>query len=127
MKILISEDRDSKFAKIKACLESEFSEVEIVRCTAAKETVLELINNNTYDVLIQDMQLPLNKNDRIDPNGGIYVFHQLERRHIKIKFIFCSSEDVSFHPDVKTFNQMQKVLFEETKTGWKSDLISMLK
>ena len=66
MRILIAEDNDSKFARIEDFLKQEFKDVEITRFAYAKGVVIELktlsdLNQNDYDFLIQDMQMPLNK------------------------------------------------------------------
>lgn len=126
MRILIAEDNDSKFARIKDCLKQEFKDVEITRFAYAKGIVIELktlsdLNQNDYDFLIQDMQMPLNRDGRIDTKAGMYVFHQLKYRRIKIKTICCSSEPQEIPYDVEF------VLFSYTSCDWREDLINKIK
>lgn len=132
MRILIAEDNDSKFARIKNCLEDEFKDLEITRFTYAKGIIIELktlddLNQNEYEFLIQDMQMPLNRNGSIDTKAGMYVFRQLERRQIKIKTICCSSEEVSFLNPYSYLNCPEFVLFSYTSCNWREDLINKMK
>lgn len=126
MRILIAEDNDSKFARIEDFLKQEFKDVEITRFAYAKGIVIELktlndLNQNDYDFLIQDMQMPLNKDSRVDTKAGTYVFHQLQYRGIKIKTICCSSEPQEIPDDVEF------VLFSYTSCDWREDLINKIK
>ena len=132
MKILIAEDNDSKFARIEDCLKQEFKDIEITRFAYAKGAVVELktlddLNQNDYDFLIQDMQMPLNRDGRVDTKAGMYVFNQLEYREIKIKTICCSSEEVSFLNPYSYLNYPEFVLFSYTSCGWRKDLINKIK
>lgn len=132
MKILIAEDNDSKFTRIEDCLKQEFKDVEIIRFAYAKGAVVELntldnLNQNDYDFLIQDMQMPLNRDGRVDTKAGMYVFNQLEYREIKIKTICCSSEEVSFLNPYSYLNYPEFVLFSYTSCGWRKDLINKIK
>lgn len=132
MKILIAEDNDSKFARIKNCLEDEFEDIEITRFTYAKGIIIELktlddLNQNDYEFLIQDMQMPLNRNGSIDTKAGMYVFNQLEYRKIKIKTICCSSEEVSFLNEYSRLNYPEFVLFSYSSCGWRKELINKIK
>ena len=126
MKILIAEDNDSKFARIEDFLKQEFKDVEITRFAYAKGIVIELktlndLNQMDYNFLIQDMQMPINIDGRIDTQAGKYVLEQLKRREIKIKTIVCSSEE-QIVPDGIGF-----VLFSYTSCGWREDLINKIK
>lgn len=125
MKILISEDTDEKYREIENCLKTILKDVEIKRVKYAKASVIELINNE-YDILIQDMQLPLNIDSRIDIKGGEYVFNQLERRNIKIKFIFCSSDEVNFYKEnneEEYVNKPVSIKFDYVYSNWRQQLI----
>ena len=126
MRILIAEDNDAKFERIKNCLKQEFKDLEITRFTYAKGVVLDLMENE-YEFLIQDMQMPLNIDGRIDTQAGMYVFNQLERRQIKIKTICCSSEEVKFLNPYSYQNYPEFVLFSYTSRGWIKDLINKMK
>ena len=126
MRILIAEDNDSKFARIEDFLKQEFKDVEITRFAYAKGIVIELktlsdLNQIDYDFLIQDMQMPLNKDSRVDTKAGTYVFHKLKYRRIKIKTICCSSEPQEIPDDVEF------VLFSYTSCDWREDLINKIK
>lgn len=67
------------------------------------------------------MQMPLNRDGRVDTKAGMYVFSQLEYRKIKIKTICCSSEHQEIPDDVEF------VLFSYTSCGWREDLINKIK
>ena len=92
MKILISEDNDYKYKGIEEYILDIIPETTITRVTYAKAGVMLLKNSTDYDLLIQDMQLPLMSDDRIDIEGGLYVLNQLKRLNIKIKTCICSSD-----------------------------------
>ena len=126
MRILIAEDNEHKFEKIKNCLELNFNNLEIKRCVNAKEVILELMHNE-YEFLIQDMQMPIRSDSLINVTAGLYVHGQLERRQIKIKTIFCSSEDVSFLNPYSCLNYPESVLFQYNGSDWKDDLIEKMR
>lgn len=92
MKILISEDNDYKYKVIEKYILDIIPETTITRVTYAKAGVMLLKNSTDYDLLIQDMQLPLKIDDRINVEGGLYVLNQLKRLNIKIKTCICSSD-----------------------------------
>ena len=92
MKILISEDNDYKYKDIEKCILDIIPETTITRVTYAKAGVMLLKNSTDYDLLIQDMQLPLMSDDRINIEGGLYVLNQLKRLNIKIKTCICSGD-----------------------------------
>ncbi len=92
MKILISEDNDYKYKGIEKYILDIDPLATITRVTYAKASVNILTDINDYDLLIQDMQLPLKIDDRIDIEGGLYVLNQLKRLNIKIKTCICSSD-----------------------------------
>lgn len=101
-KILICEDSFHKFEGIERAIMNLFDEVEITRVSYAKAAIIELKENpEKYDYLIQDMQLPINSDSRIDIKGGIYVLHQIERREYKIKYCICSSDNSSYNTMVE--------------------------
>ena len=103
-----------------------FDNLEIKRCTYAKSVVLELMNNE-YEFLIQDMQMPLMSDSRIDSQAGLYVQSRLELRQIKIKTIFCSSDEVSFLNPYGYLNYPESVLFQYSGSAWKRDLIEKMR
>lgn len=131
MKILIAEDNDSKYKRIKDCLEDSFNNVQITRFAHAKGVVIELetldnLNQNECDLLIQDMQMSLNSDGRIDTKAGMYVLNQLDIREIKIKTIVCSSEEVSFMNPYSYLNYPEFVLFSYTSSAWEKELIDKI-
>lgn len=132
MKILIAEDNDHKFERIQEFLEQEIPESEITRFTHAKAVVVELktlndLNQNDYKLLIQDMQMPLNRDGNIDTKAGMYVLNQLEYRKIKINTVVCSADDVSFLNHYSYLNYPHFVKFEYSKSDWKTNLRNILK
>jgi CheY-like chemotaxis protein len=101
-KILVCEDSYHKFEGIEKAILKLFDEVEITRVSYAKAAVVELKENpEKYDYLIQDMQLPINSDGRIDIKGGIYVLQQIKRREYKIKYCICSSDNSSYNTMVE--------------------------
>lgn len=120
MRILIAEDNEHKYKAIEDFLLQEFPTAELKRFTYAKGIILELMSNE-YEFLIQDMQMPLNSDGRIEIDAGKYVLEQLKYRGIEIKTIVCSSEDQTV-PDEIGF-----VKFEYGKSNWKKELIKQMK
>jgi hypothetical protein len=94
MKILISDDCDIKFKDIKELILQIYPKAEITRVTYAKAGLKELLKNG-YDYLIQDMFLPINFEEEIDTQGGIYILNQVKFRGIKVKSCICSSDKIS--------------------------------
>lgn len=126
MKILIAEDNDSKFIKIEDCLKHKFKDVEITRFAYAKGIIIELktlddLNQNDYEFLIQDMQMPLNRNGSIEISAGKWVLEQLKYRQIKIKTIVCSSEEQTVP------NGIGFVKFGYNGSNWRQELINQMK
>ena len=132
MKIIVAEDNDHKFERIQEFLKQEIPESEITRFTHAKAVVVELktlsdLNQNDYKLLIQDMQMPLNRDGSIDTAAGMYVLNQLDRRQIKIDTIVCSADDISFLNPYDYLNYPHFVKFEYGKSDWKIKLKNILK
>lgn len=127
LKILISEDNVYKLENIKKAIEKQFNETNITSITYAKRTVMELIENNDYDILIQDMQLPLHSDDRIDQNGGIYVLNQLKRKKIDIKTIVCSSTIDSLEKlQNNGFDNVSFIKYDSISINWENDLTKLI-
>lgn len=120
MKILISEDNDMKFDRIAHCLLKHNPDIQIERVTYAKGSIITLKEpDHGFDILIQDMQLPINQNERIDIKGGEFAVTQLKYRKVKIKIIFCSSAEVDFEG-------VESVLFDYCSSDWKDKLIEFI-
>ena len=94
MKILICEDDERKFIGIQDVILASNPTAEIKWVKYSKAALNELISESEYDILIQDMQLPINSDSRIDPEGGLYVLNQLKHREIRpdLKVCVCSSD-----------------------------------
>ena len=96
-RIIVCEDDNRKFEGIEKTILRLFKEVEIKRVKYAKAAIIEIKENpEKYNYLIQDMQLPINSDSRIDIKGGIYVLGQLKRREYNIKYCICSSDNSSY-------------------------------
>ena len=95
IKVLISDDDTFKSESISDVVLSVFPKAKITRVECAKASITELLNNK-YDILIQDMFLPINKNEAIDQKGGIYVLNQIKFREIEVKHCICSSDSISY-------------------------------
>lgn len=127
LKILISEDNLYKLKNIQDTIEKQFNETNITSITYAKRTVMELIENNDYDILIQDMQLPLHSDDRIDQNGGLYVLNQLKRKKIDIKTIVCSSTIDSLEKlQNNGFDNVSFIKYDSISINWENDLTKLI-
>ena len=94
MKILICEDDERKFIGIQDVILASNPIAEIKWVKYSKAALNELKSESEYDILIQDMQLPINSDSRIDPEGGLYVLNQLKYRKIRpdLKVCVCSSD-----------------------------------
>ena len=115
MKILISEDNDYKYKGIEKYILDIDQLATITRVTYAKAGVMLLKNSTDYDLLIQDMQLPLMSDDRIDIEGGLYVLNQLKRLNIKIKTCICSSDAKAYDLiKEKGFNDVDFIEYNST-------------
>lgn len=129
MKILICEDNERKYNDIKEAIRIVMPDAKITWCKYAKTGVQEL-RNNEYDFLIQDMQLPLNIDDRIDFKGGIYVLQKLEHyQHSydinpNIKVCVCSSDIAS--KDILTSEGFDIPFIEYTSYTFVSDIKEFL-
>lgn len=96
MKVLISEDNERKFEHIQRAVKKILGEdTEIVRVCFAKGGVNQ-IKKEKFDYLIQDMQLPIHSDGRIDVKGGLYVLNQIKRRGLIKKYCICSSDIYSY-------------------------------
>lgn len=95
MKILICEDNERKFIGIQDVILASNPTAEIKWVKYSKAALNELISERKYDILIQDMQLPINSDSRIDPEGGLYVLNQLKHRKIRpdLNVCVCSSDE----------------------------------
>ena len=118
IKVLISDDDTFKSESIRDVVLSVFPKAKITRVECAKDSVVELLNNK-YDILIQDMFLPINKNEAIDQKGGIYVLNQIKFREIEVKHCICSSDSISYkfmleaNFDKTPFINFSSIYFEE--------------
>lgn len=96
MKILICEDNERKFIGIQDTILASNPAAEIKWVKYSKAAINELMSEWGYDILIQDMQLPINSDSRIDPEGGLYVLNRLKYHKDKIrpdlKVCVCSSD-----------------------------------
>lgn len=96
MRVLISEDSERKYIHIQNVVKKVLGEdTEIERVVYAKAGVVKL-KNEKYDYLIQDMQLPINSDGRIDIKGGLYVLNQVKYRKLIDKYCICSSDVFSY-------------------------------
>ena len=96
-RIIVCEDDNRKFEGIEKTILRLFKEVEIKRVKYAIAAIIEIKENpEKYNYLIQDMQLPIISDSRIDIKRGIYDLEQLEGREYNIKYCICSSDNSSY-------------------------------
>lgn len=131
--ILISEDNFKKFRDIQSTIRDNFKDLEItfIHESYAKKTVLECLkwkDENPYDILIQDMQLPMHSDDyHIDPNGGIYVLNQLIIRDCLPYTIVCSSSNDTKQKLLDNkFEFIKFVKYDSICIDWEKDLVSYI-
>lgn len=101
MKILIIEDNTNKFNSIVSYLE-ELEETDITRKKSINGGLLELRNNldtleeNKYELLILDMQLPRYEDEpsAISSVGGLCVMREIIRKDWPISVVICSGDSV---------------------------------
>lgn len=98
LRIIIIEDYDPKF-RILSQYVKQCGDVEIVRKTSRNGGLAEILqakkNNNPYDLLITDLQIPLFENDFSEMlrDGGQEVIYALqEAYHVDIPYMVCSTE-----------------------------------
>jgi|SaaInlLV_10m_DNA_3_1039740.scaffolds.fasta_scaffold00175_15 CheY-like chemotaxis protein len=125
MKILISEDIDAKYEKIKKVIDDNFDDISFNRSKQTNNTIRELMTNQ-YDLLIQDMQLPNTHNGSIDTKGGINVLNQINYRNIDIPVIICSSILVRKELDSYSYTNIPSTFFSSSSSIWKKDLIDFI-
>lgn len=90
--VLNIEDDVCKHAKICRALEKMGIEKIDIAKTAEKgiEMIESALESKTpYDILIVDMEFPVH--GEINSEAGIYVIEELQRKHINIPIIVCSS------------------------------------
>lgn len=95
MKILISEDNSKKFENIKSIILKLDSSIEVERSTFGIDTIMRIkMNNDKYDLLIQDMLMPYRQDEKSRFNCGLLVINKLIINNLMIgKIIVCSSEN----------------------------------
>jgi CheY-like chemotaxis protein len=111
MKILISEDNLTKLKSLIRFFKNNFPEAELVYVDYAKASIIQLKENSDYDLLIQDMHLPIRSDSRIDTTGGLYVLNQLRRRLIETPVVVFSSEDQRYLLDDNNFNDIRSIVY----------------
>lgn len=98
MDVLISEDDDYKYEKVEKAIRKSLPDCNIHRTTCIRDTI-EYLHGNNVDALIQDMNLPVWKDDTIRCAAGIDVVYTVGIEDIPIKFRFVCSSDESFKDD----------------------------
>lgn len=95
MKILISEDNNKKFENIKSVILKLDNSIEVERSTFGIDTIMKIkMNNDKYDLLIQDMLMPYRQDEKSRFNCGLLVINKLIIKNLMIdKIIVCSSEN----------------------------------
>ena len=98
MKVLIIDDEAYKRKVIKDYL-NDLGVSDINEKTFRNEVLYELINSNdSYDLLVLDMNFPALKDTYPERNMGLEVLKEIEMRNTfkeavkKLKIIICSSE-----------------------------------
>jgi len=113
MKIIVIEDSDYKFDNIKEIL-NNLSYDDITReksyCSGLRNIVA---SGNKYDVLILDMQFPIDDRDKeIDAEAGLAVLQELKRTKTKLPVIMCSSRKLNIEGVVACIHYDSSVYME---------------
>lgn len=96
MNILIIDDSSYKTDWIKKELNSFFEVSNNYTCFEDACSALCDLRENTYDLIILDMQFPWGKMERIERETGLDVLSELDRLELTIPVIVCSSELFDF-------------------------------
>lgn len=133
-KILISEDNLSKFKAIKSCIDLYLNDLSINFSihheSSINGTVKHLINDNNYDLLVQDMQMPKYEDGRgINNHAGAIIFRHMKHEEIIIESIICSSFDTQYiHSVLKEYHlgYIDSIEFSSVSSSWELLLIKKI-
>jgi len=137
IRILVSEDTQYKFESIEKLLKHHYPYCIIVRKESINETIRALAcrdEEEPFDVLIQDMQLPLMA-DKFDPwprterDGGIQVIDYFEEREQLPPIIcFCSAGDYPNEQTTIKTREFELPLAKHSSmySDWKTTLVDLI-
>lgn len=129
MKILISEDNETKYAAINEVISSIFPESEIIHKASVNGTLMTLQENEDIDLIIQDMQLPtFNTGEHFNPVGGLDIILDLKYDKKETPIIVCSSDEHSktILEDAE-LEDIPFVLYAPISNQWQEELKTLLK
>lgn len=101
MKILVLEDEADKYFEVRRAL--EYSGVSEIDRAKNQKDGFDLIyennkNGDSYDVVVTDMQYPLEQGASIDQEAGFKLLERFQKEGINIPVIICSRLNYS-EPD----------------------------
>ena len=112
MKILYVEDEQIKANQIVDFLESlQYSDITLAK---SYSTALRALHNNTYDLLLLDMSLPLHDSnfyydDDFETYAGLEILDEIDRIGLSIKVIVITAFDVlGDGSEKRTLDQLDK-------------------
>lgn len=141
MKILIIEDDLNKLANVEAYLKKYFSNKQVSYMLDVKHSYqsgLEMIIQNTYDLLLLDMSLPNfdidEKSDGGNPlsRGGELILYEMDILGIDIATLVITQHDDFEGESLESINEEYKnnfssfyigyVFYSAIESNWKKDL-----
>ena len=129
MKILVTEDNDRKYNAIESVVLELFPHAIIRRATFVKEALRLYLDKAddqiVFDVLVQDMFLPISYSTGIDRKGGIYALKNIVGKGLVGKIVVCSSDAISkTYMDEEGFGDIPFI--DYSSPGFKSKLKEFL-
>lgn len=129
MNVLISEDRLEKYGDIRRTILELFPDAKISKAMTVVDTLRKL-ERKDFDLHIQDMQLPMHPDGRIDTKGGLEVLFHLhfDSKNDDMVSIVCSSDyDTRKILDESGIDGTLFVHYNTFSNDWSDKLKEMIK
>jgi len=129
--ILISEDNFYKYQSLAEIIKRFDPSIVLIHVSNIEDTVKELASNKySYDLLIQDMQLPSDSESCVDIRGGLNILQYLEDSQNSTPFTFFSSHNAEYIVDIcdqAGFPNVDTVEFGGDSEFWGNDILEVIK
>lgn len=139
MKVLFIEDNPQKLKQVSEYLEKHYTNIDLTIRKSYNSGLRELINNDSYSLILLDMSLP---NYDIEPGesggdfekyAGKFLLNEMYRRDISTKVLiitmYLNYVDEEFSSELKdNFPNYLGVVYYNVKEpdGWKNELKSKI-
>lgn len=126
MKILIVDDSNDKIAGILEVIKSNITKEIIVETVLDSISAQRKVENNHYDLLIVDLQLPLRPGNRPIKEGGKQLVYEIERKdNLKSpKYILGTSQ---YQDCLELFPAIWNTIHYNNSNEWKKKLVRLIK